>query len=225
MNLQKVGELLLAAVVLVVAMIGPTIFPAAQAGYGKMSTLAKELLIPSLAILVIALAISKAWGKSRFLNLVIAGVVSGVIATVALEVVRELGFRLGFMPGSLPKLMGVLLTDSFLEGPSLFSNVVGWSYHFWNGACFGMIYALLFGRIRWWFATIYGLVIGIIFMVSPSVTALGVGYFGLQFGWGFAVTVTLAHLAFGTVLGLSLNKWFNIDSSNVFNLFSFKTLN
>jgi len=169
----------------------PNYFPSSTgAGYGKMSTLAKELLIPSLVLLVIALAISKAWGKSRFLNLVIAGVVSGVIATIALEVVRELGFRLGFMPGSLPKLMGVLLTDRFLQGPALFSNVVGWTYHFWNGACFGMIYALLFGRIRWW----------------------------------FAVTVTLAHLAFGTVLGLSLNKWFNIDSSNVFNLFSFKTL-
>jgi len=219
MNLQKVGEPLLTTVVLVVAMIGPTIFPAAQAGYGKMSTLAKEFLIPSLVLLVIALVIGKAWGKTRFLYLVITGLVSGIIATIALEIVRETGFRLGFMPGSLPKLLGVLLIDRFLEGPSLFSNVVGWAYHFWNGACFGMIYALLFGRIRWWFATIYGLVIGIIFMVSPSVTALGVGYFGLQFGWGFAVTVTLAHLAFGTALGLSLNKLLSKDNTGLFNRF------
>jgi len=124
------------------------------------------------------------------------------------------------MPGSLPKLLGVLLTDRFLEGPSLFSNVVGWAYHFWNGACFGMVYALLSGGARWWFAIIYGVVIGIIFMVSPAVTALGIGYFGLQFGWGFPVTVTLAHLAFGTVLGLSLNRWLN--SARVSNLFSLK---
>ena len=135
--------------------------------------------------------------------------VSGIIATIALEIVRETGFRLGFMPGSLPKLLGVLITDRFLEGPSLFSNLVGWAYHFWNGACFGMIYALLFGWARWWFAIIYGVVIGIIFMVSPVVTATGVGYFGLQFSLGFPVTVTLAHLAFGAVLGLSLNKWLN----------------
>lgn len=207
---QTMEELLLTAVVLAVAAVGPNIFPAAQAGYGKMSTLAEELLLPSLVLLVIALAIGKAWGKSRFLSRVIAGMVSGIIATIALEIVRESGFRLGFMPGSLPQLLGVLLTDSFLEGPSLFSNVIGWAYHFWNGACFGMIYALLFGWwARWWFATIYGVVIGIMFMVSPVVSAIGVGYFGLQFSWGFPVTVILAHLAFGTVLGLSLNKWFN----------------
>jgi NADH:ubiquinone reductase (H+-translocating) len=214
-----VEELLLTAVVLIVAAVGPNIFPAAQAGSAKMSTLAKEFLLPSLVIFVIALTIAKAWGKSRFFNLVIAGMISGITATFALEVVRESGFRLGLMPGSLPKLMGVLLTDRFLQGPSLFSNVVGWAYHFWNGACFGMIYALIFGRTRWWYGSIYGLVIGIGFMVSPSVTALGIGYFGLQFGWGFPVTVTLAHLAFGTVLGLSLNRFISKDSSGLFNQF------
>ncbi|MGB7290725.1 MAG: hypothetical protein WBD99_00940 [Thermodesulfobacteriota bacterium] len=201
-----VEELLLTAVVLIVAAVGPNIFPVAQAGYAKMSTLAKGFLLPSLGIFIITLVIARAWGKSRFYNLVIAGMISGIIATLALEVVRESGFRLGFMPGSLPKLMGVLLTDRFLQGPSLFSNLVGWAYHFWNGACFGMIYALVFGRTRWWYGSIYGLVIGIGFMVSPSVTALGIGYFGLQFGWEFPVTVSLAHLAFGSALGISLDR-------------------
>lgn len=206
----KIEELLLTAVVLAVAAVGPNIFPAAQAGYGNMATLAKKFLLPSLLLLIVVLAVGKAWGQSRFLHRVIVGLVSGIIATFALEIVRETGFRLGFMPGSLPKLLGVLLADRFLEGPSFSSNVLGWAYHFWNGACFGMIYALLFGWwARWWVAIIYGFIIGVVFMISPAVTALGIGYFGLQFSWGFPVTVTLAHLAFGTVLGTLLDRLLN----------------
>lgn len=209
-------ELMLTAVLLMVAAVGPTIFPAAQAGYAKMSTLAQYFLLPSLAILIIIMVAGKALGKSGFVNTVIAGIVAGILATLALEVVREVGFRLGFMPGSLPKLLGVLITDRFLEGPSLYSNLAGWAYHFWNGASFGMVYTLIFGKTRWWYATIYGAVIGVVFMISPSVTALGIGYFGLQFGWGFPITVTVAHLAFGTALGLILNKGFNLEEPSLF---------
>jgi hypothetical protein len=38
-------------------------------------------------------------------------------------------------------------------------------------------------------------------MLSSVVSALGVGFLGLEFSKGFPVTVTLAHVAFGTVLG------------------------
>ncbi|MEX0999034.1 MAG: hypothetical protein WD000_03625 [Thermodesulfobacteriota bacterium] len=207
---------MLTAVVLIVAAVGPTIFPAAQAGYAKMSALAGYFLLPSVGILFIALLAGKALGEAGFVNRVIAGLVSGILATIALEVVREFGFQMGWMPGSLPKLLGVLITDRFLEGPSLYSNLAGWAYHFWNGACFGMVYAVIFGKTRWWYATIYGVFIGIVFMVSPSVTALGIGYFGLQFGWGFPITVTIAHIAFGTALGLMLNKGFNFKGSSLF---------
>lgn len=218
MNKRRITavELMLTAVVLMVAAVSTVIFPAAQAGYAKMSTLAKDLLLPSLAILIIALAAGKALGKPWFVSSVIVGILSGILATFALEAVREFGFRMGWMPGSLPKLLGVLITDRFLEGPSLYSNFIGWAYHFWNGACFGMIYALIYGKTRWWYATIYGVSIGIMFMISPSVTALGIGYFGLQFGWGFPITVTLAHIAFGTALGLILNGGLNFEGAGLF---------
>lgn len=217
MNARRITslELILTAVVLMVAAVSTGIFPAAQAGYAKMSTLAKDLLLPSLAILIVALAAGRALGESGFVRTVIVGILSGILATFALEAVREFGFRLGWMPGSLPKLLGVLITDRFLVGPSLYSNLVGWAYHFWNGACFGMVYALIFGKTRWWYATTYGVFIGIVFMVSPSVTALGIGYFGLQFGWGFPITVTLAHIAYGTALGLILNNGFHYEGSSL----------
>jgi hypothetical protein len=129
------------------------------------------------------------------------------MATVGLEVVREIGFRLGGMPGELPQLMGVLLLDRFSLGPTLLSNLAGWGYHFLNGASFGIIFTLLFSRVSWWYGLIYGVLIGIIFMASPAVVALGVGRFGVEFGWGFSFTVTLAHLAFGTILGLLAQRW------------------
>jgi hypothetical protein len=219
MNVRRITslELILTAVVLMVAAVSTGIFPAAQAGYAKMFTLAKDLLLPSLSILIVALAVGRALGEYGFVRTVIVGILSGILATFALEAVREFGFRMGWMPGSLPKLLGVLITDRFLEGPSLCSNLVGWAYHFWNGACFGMVYALIFGKTRWWYATIYGVLIGIVFMASPSVTALGIGYFGLQFGWGFPITVTLAHIAFGTALGLILDKGFNFEESGLLN--------
>ncbi|HEY8784750.1 MAG TPA: hypothetical protein VIM16_24205 [Mucilaginibacter sp.] len=55
---------------------------------------------------------------------------------------------------------------------------------------------------------LYGLLIGAVFMVSPVVRALGIGLFGLEFkdGYQFALTVTIAHLAFGIILSLILRR-------------------
>jgi hypothetical protein len=132
---------------------------------------------------------------------VAVGLAAGAVATLALEAVRLPGFWLGFMPGNLPRLMGVLLLNQFATGPTLASDVAGWAYHFWNGASFGLIYVLVFGTCRRWAGALYGMLLGLGFMLSPVVSALGVGFLGLEFSKGFPVTVTLAHAAFGGVLG------------------------
>ena len=188
------------AVILGLAAVGPNIFPAAQAGYGTLHVLAIRLLLPS--ILVLALISPGIWrGQRAISRAVLGGAVAGVLATIPLEIVRLVGFHFDYMPGNLPRLMGVLLLDRFAEGPSTASDIAGWAYHFWNGASFGIIYAVLFGTRRRWLGALYGLLIGIGFMVSPVVKSLGVGFFGLQFSYGFPITVILAHLEFGTALG------------------------
>jgi hypothetical protein len=106
------------------------------------------------------------------------------------------------------------LLNQFANGSDTLSNIAGWSYHFWNGASFGIIYSIIFGRGKKWLGTIYGILIGIGFMMSPVVVALGVGHFGVEFGWGFAVTVSIAHLAFGTILGWLIYKW-NSESTSI----------
>jgi hypothetical protein len=188
------------AVALALAAVGPNIFPAAQAGYSTLHVLAIRLLLPSvLALAAISAAIRRS--HSAISRAVLWGAVAGALATVPLEVIRLIGFHFDYLPGNLPRLMGVLLLDRFAEGPSTASDIAGWAYHFWNGASFGIIYAVLFGTRRRWLGPLYGLLIGIGFMVSPVVISLGVGFFGLQFSYGFPVTVTLAHLGFGVALG------------------------
>lgn len=198
--MKPIKTALLLLVTLASASVGPLIFPAAQAGYGSMSRSALLFLLPAVAVLlVVALVSSKP--IPTLTRSIIHGGLAGILATIGLEVVRIAGFKLGYMPGNLPRLMGVLLLDRFALGPSIGSDVAGWAYHFWNGASFGIIYVLLFGTSRRWVGVLYGIFLGLGFLASPVVVSLGVGYFGLQFSLGFPITVLVAHVVFGWMLG------------------------
>jgi hypothetical protein len=186
------------------ASVAPNAFPMSLMGYGSLHQLALTLVLPSAAALVIAWIALTRTGMATLAQALVRGALAGPVATVALEAVRYPGFRLGFMPGNLPQLMGVLLLDRFALGPSTASNLAGFAYHFWNGASFGIIFSVLaIGFSRWW-AVPFGIAVGIGFLVSPVVLALGGGPFGRDFGWTFAATVLTAHAAFGVVLGTLL---------------------
>lgn len=200
------GEIVLTLLALAAASVSPNLFVVSQAGYAKLSVLAVDVLFPSLAILGLVLIFAWRMGYDTLRKQIMVGIVGGFLATAGLEVVRETGFRLGGMPGEMPMLLGVNLLDRFMMGPNLWSNIAGWSYHFWNGAAFGIIYCLLFGRRVWWFGILYALLIATVFMASPAVVALGVGRFGVDFGIGFPVTVYAAHIVFGSILGYYISR-------------------
>lgn len=195
------ADLLILVGVLLLASVGPVIFPAAQAGISSMTLLATRALLPAIAGLIL-LSVLLRRSRRAISTSIVWGAAAGAIATLPLEMVRLIGFRYGYMPGNLPRLMGVLLLDQFAQGPSLTSDVLGWAYHFWNGASFGILFVVLFGTRRLWLAALYGIVIGFGFMLSPVVRSLGVGFLGLEFSRGFPVTVLTAHLAFGGALGM-----------------------
>lgn len=190
---------------LALAAVGPIIFPVAQSGHGNLAALAVEALLPSIVFLA-AVAVFARRGEIWLSRTIVLGALAGAIATVALEIVRLIGFHFNYMPGNLPRLMGVLLLDRFALGPSPASDIAGWAYHFWNGAGFGIIYCLLLGTSRRWLGVVFGFAVGIGFLVSPVVISLGVGFFGLQYSYGFPITVLLGHLAFGGALGV-LSYW------------------
>jgi hypothetical protein len=199
-------------VLLAAASVSPLIFPLAESGRSTMDVLAKFALLPAIGLIAVI------WGllhrrEDPLARHVAAGLAAGAVATIALEIVRLPGFWLGFMPGNLPRLMGVLLLNQFAAGPTPASDIAGWAYHFWNGASFGLIYVLVFGTCRRWVGAIYGVLLGFGFMLSPVVSALGVGFLGLDFSRGFPLTVTLAHAAFGTVLGWLSARWLGFEAS------------
>jgi hypothetical protein len=202
-------KLLITFILLGLAAISPNLFVAAQAGIATFSSLAVQFLLPSVALILIVTIASKFLKYTTIFRLAINGILSGIIATVALEIFRESGFRLGMMPGDLPRLMGVLILNQFASGPDVWSDFAGWSYHFWNGAAFGLIFSLLSGQSKIWQGLLYGLLIGIGFMISPVVKSLGIGLWGLDFkdGYQFALTVIIAHAAFGLALSFLLMKW------------------
>jgi hypothetical protein len=201
----RIEGIALGLLALAAAAVSPNIFPAAQAGLAKMSVLAVRLLVPSIALLVAVAVTAALRGHRSLVRRMIAGAACGAAATVGLEAVRLTSFHFGGMPGDLPRLLGVLLTDRFMLGPSVVSDVLGYAYHFWNGASFGLVFAVLFGRSSWRWTSVYGVAIGLGFLAGPAVRAMGVGFLGLQMPT-MTVTVVVAHLAYGLLLGLCLGR-------------------
>src|SRR5258708_656542 len=198
--------LTLRGLLIVIAAVAPMAFPAALAGLGTLHGLPFSSILPAAVVLGIAWILLR---RSRSYELAVSirnGAIAGALATVALEAVRYTGFRMGFMPGNLPELMGVLLFDRFALGPTAASSLAGFAYHFWNGACFGIVFALGRFRLPNWWAIPYGVAIGVGFLISPVVEGMGVGLFGVNFGWHFAATVLTAHLSYGAAMAGILSR-------------------
>lgn len=207
LHVRNPGELLATLCVLASVSVSPLIFVAASGGDATMPFLALRALLPACAAWVIVGFTAPLMGWERLAGGIRIGIVGGIAGTAALEVVRLIGFRVfGALPGSMPELIGVLLTNRFMAGPDAFSNVLGWTDHFINGMGFVTLFVLVFGRSRRWSAIPYALGIATLFMVSPATTSTGIGYFGVAFGPGFAITVYLAHIAFALAFGTVVDR-------------------
>lgn len=215
LRIERIPELVATGIVLAAAGVSPLMFVGAAAGYGSMNFYAKFALLPAIfAVLVITfIARSRHW--ERLYRGILVAAVAGPLATGGLELARIVGFRFFHaMPGSMPMLMGVLITDRFLLGPNIWSDLVGWGDHVLaNGIGFALVYVLVFGRPRWWKAIPYAWVIATVFMISPDMKMLGnIGNFGLAMGPGFAITVYAAHTLFGAILGAVVARWGGVET-------------
>lgn len=198
------GELALTAAALVVAAVGPNILVVATTpGMPGMPVLFNYALLPSLVLLAGVWITARRRGMDRLSNRLWVGLWVGAASSGMLDAFRLAGFHLGWMPGNMPRMFGVLILDQMALGPSLGSDVLGYVYHYWVGACFGLTYALFAGRFRWWGGLVWGLIVEIGMMVTPPmVVAMDTGYFGVKFGPGLLGTSLTAHVAFGIALGL-----------------------
>ncbi len=213
-------ELILTALALVVAAIGPnSLVVALTPGMPEMPLLAKWALIPSLVLLVLVGITAKSLEMTRLTNRIWTGLWVGAATTAVLDTIRLTGFQMGLMPGNMPRMFGVLLLDQMAVGPSTFSDSVGYLYHYWVGACFGLTYALVVGKSRWWGGLIWGLIIELGMMTTPPmVVAMDTGYFGLKQGYGILMVSLTAHIAYGVMLGLLLERYVR-HAGSIFTLF------
>ncbi|KUO15018.1 hypothetical protein [Streptomyces dysideae] len=215
---RAAAELLLSGVVLAGATAaGALLFAAAEGGYDTLPNLARQVGVPGAIAVVIAPLIALLVSGPRLVRAVGVGALAGIAGTAVLELVREIGFR-GFdaMPGDIAMLMGVLLKDQIMQGPDTASNIAGWTYHVWNGAMFGITYAVLLGGFPFrkrggamagvLMGLVYGLMLGVGFLGSPVPNAVGAGEWGADMWPKFQITVLLAHAGFGALAGWLVHR-------------------
>jgi hypothetical protein len=214
-----IGELAATSVALLAATAsGALLFSLSATERWQFQDLLLYVGAPAVVLIILVLGIGAAMRWQRLTRGVLLGATAGLIATVGLEAVRITGFRVfDSMPGDLPMLMGVKATGRIMAGPNSTSTVLGYLDHFWNGAAFGIIFALLIGGFprrragAAWAALlggVYGLLLGAGFATSPVPRSLGIGgVFSTVSVAEFQTTVYLAHLVFGVLLGLLVHRF------------------
>jgi hypothetical protein len=126
------------------------------------------------------------------------GAIGGVMAAVAYDLYR-LPFVLGGAPlfKVFPRFGQLILGES---EPSLLAPLLGWVYHFSNGAALGIMFLTLVPRpgprILFWGALSWALVIECLLLLTPYTV-----FFGLELNAQFLFLTASAHLVFGLALG------------------------
>ncbi len=205
----SIQEVILTGLALIPAALGPNVLVVALTpGMPSMEVLTEYVLVPSLLLLLIVAALAHRLQLTRLTNRIWTGIWVGAVSTAALDLIRLPGFLQGWLPGNMPRMFGVLILDQMAAGPSDFSDFIGGLYHYWVSACFGLTYALLMGRTRWWGGLLWGLIIELGMMITPPmVIAMDTGYFGLKYGIGVLGVSLTAHIVYGVVLGMLLERY------------------
>ena len=184
-------------------------------------------IIPSV-IAIFAIGILARSKFPRITNRLFKGMAAGAVASFALEAIRIPGYMFAkWLPmDSMISLPGLLLTEKItslseikqvimqsgvpmnLYHAPLDAFMAGALWHFWNGATFGIVYALFIGKGKWWYGMIWAFIIEIGMMFAPYLIMMK-GPFGIEHmdGYNIFVITLIAHLAFGAVLGILVQKW------------------
>jgi hypothetical protein len=185
------------------------------------------ILLPSTIGLYGIAILDRARGDGRLWRAVILGTLAGLFGAVAYDIFR-LPFvysdawgmgRVGIPQMPLFKVFprfGALILGQPLEQPdySLAANLIGWAYHFSNGATFGVMFASMYAsskeafvaasettiRASTWkpiaYATLMAVGIELCLLASPYAS-----FFGIRLTMKFVVVTMIAHIIFGIGLG------------------------
>lgn len=129
---------------------------------------------------------------------IVRGAVGGVVAAVAYDL-----YRLPFVLGGAPlfkvfPIFGQLLLDA--DEPTWLVQLLGWAYHFSNGAALGIMFLAMVvrpnPRVLFWGAVAWALFIEAMLLATPYTN-----FFALKLDGRFLFLTISAHLVFGITLG------------------------
>src|ERR1043166_1838801 len=143
----------------------------------------------------------------------------GFIATVVLESISAGSQGLCVTRMNVPYLLGTMFTPNRDR-----AKLIGILFNFLNGWLFSLIYVAVFeslGKATWWLGALFGIVqaIFVLAVALPVLPALHPrianeqygptierqleppGFFGLHYGIRTPVSVLVAHVTFGIILG------------------------
>lgn len=234
---KKSTELGLTIIVIILSGASASLLLLPPLGIIPYATFRDVAIIPSI-IIIFAIGILSRSKFPRLSSRLFKGMAARTVASFALEAIRIPGYMFAkWIPmDSMISLPGLFLTEKItalsevkqvvmqssvpmnLYHAPMDAFLAGGLWHFWNGATFGVIYALLIGKGRWWYGMIWALVIEITMMLAPYLIAMK-GPFGIEHmdGYNIFVITLIAHLLFGAVLGLLVQKW-KKNNNSILNL-------
>ncbi len=174
------------------------------------------IFTPAIILLLVLAGLDRTKGDGQLWRAVWIGLVGGLLAAVAYDIFRlpfvfakEWGIESVVPPMKLFKVFprfGAMVLGQPLEQAhySTGTQLMGWLYHFSNGATFGVMYVAMVGepsRRNWLWAVLFavGLELGMLFTPYPMV-------FGIPVTTRFVVVTMIAHAIFGVCLGLVV-RW------------------
>ena len=158
--------------------------------------------VPSLIVIYALAAYAKKINAKLLTNGLWVGLWAGLAATVVYDGVRylvERGHLFGYN-GFVPILMfGNWITGQPVDSTA--ARVAGWSYHYWNGATFGVIFTLAVGRKSWWWGLGYGI------LMECCMLGLFPMFLRVTNKVDFIAVSMIGHLFYGATLGILSRRY------------------
>lgn len=169
-------------------------------GRASMGSSVLWLLLPAVVLLAAFVWWARRSGREELFDRVRAGLWAGALATLAYDVVRVPVAVSGVPVFKAISYFGTVMLGQ--SAPTLASEVAGWGYHLSNGIGFGLMYAVLVVRPRWWTATLWGLGLELCMLLTPYAEV-----FGYKISNQFLGITIGAHVVYGLVLWGCLRYW------------------
>ena len=171
---------------------------------------------PALAALIGLAILDRYRGDGQLERAILIGLLGGLLAAVSYDIfrlpfvfAREWGIAALVPPMKLFKVFprfGAMILGQPLEQAhySTGATLLGWAYHFSNGATFGVMYLAMIGNARrrhwaWAIALAVALELGMLLTPYPRI-------FGIAVDSRFVVVTMAAHAIFGVGLGLTVKR-------------------